>query len=121
MARALPAHLPAMFIRRGRSLGPTTTSATISMMLRCCQLKKSNIGGAAGQSDRGLVLVGFLGVDHFGLFLFGQALLEAIDALAEVAHQIRDLAPAAKEHQRDHRQDQNMPDAEATHGILLTP
>ena len=32
MARALPAHLPAICIRRGRSLGPTTTSATASRM-----------------------------------------------------------------------------------------
>jgi hypothetical protein len=39
----LAAHLPAMFIRRGKSFGPTTTSATMSMMLRCCQLKKSNM------------------------------------------------------------------------------
>ena len=45
MLRALPAQRPAMFIRRGKSFGPTTTSATVSRMRIWLQLKRSNILG----------------------------------------------------------------------------
>src|ERR1700748_2127022 len=98
MARALPAHLPAMCIRRGKSFGPTMISAAASRMTMWLQLNRSNI---ARFSDRGLVLVADLGVDHLGVFLvvLRQALLEAVDALAEVAHKVRDLAPAAEQDQ----------------------
>ena len=67
------------------------------------------------RSDGGLVLVGVLGVDHLGIVLFGQTLLEAVDALAEVAHQVGDLAAAAKQDQGDGAQNQPVPDAERTH------
>src|ERR1700761_280058 len=112
MARALPAHLPAMCIMRGRSLGPTTISATASRMTIWLQLNRSNMGRrpmlSYGTSDRGLVLVGVFGVDHLGLVLLGQALLEAVDALAEVAHQVGDLAAAAEQDQGHKAQQQPM-------------
>src|ERR1700761_7165126 len=122
MARALPAHLPAICIRRGKSFGPTTTSMTTSRMRICCQLNRSNMGRrpARGNSDRGLVLVGVFGVDHLGVVLLGQPLLEAVDAFAEVAHQVGHLATATEQDQGHQAQKHPMDPAQTTHDILLT-
>src|SRR4051812_45335744 len=116
MARARPAHWPAVRISRGRSLGPTTTTATTTMTSNSLQAK-SNIGTHQSSRPRSfkrlrirvwplfrsalLDLVGLLRLD--GLMLVGdgarfgvlEPFLEALDALREIAHQIRDLALAA--------------------------
>src|SRR5882724_10603784 len=49
------------------------------------------------------------------ILAFGQALLEAVDALAEVAHQVGDLAAPAEQDQGDRAQDQKVPDAQCAH------
>src|ERR1700761_9213982 len=54
------------------------------------------------------------------LFLGLQAGLEGIDAFTEVAHDPRQL-PAAAEHQHDDcQEDQKMPNAQTTHGVILS-
>ena len=120
MARALPTHCPTMRIRRGKSFGPTTTSATTSRMRIWLQLRSSNI--AKGRRYE-CVAVSFFGLvarkfARRGL-LVGEALLEAVDALGEVAHQVGNLAAAAEQDQRDRSHQQDMPDAQATHETLL--
>src|SRR5579862_2699805 len=114
MARARPAHCPAVRISLGRSFGPTTTSATTSRMRMWLQLKRSNTV-VPSAADGVLLFVGSLGVDGLGILRRVQAFAEAADALGEIAHQIGQLAAAAEQQQHDRRQDQNVPDAQATH------
>src|SRR6185437_7882094 len=59
--------------------------------------------------------------NRLGVFGIVQALAKALDALRHVAHQIRNLAASAEQEKDDDRQDQNVPNAEATHGTLLFP
>src|SRR6478735_6875313 len=65
-----------------------------------------------------LVLDGLrrLGLDRLGRFLVGHALLEGLDALGDVAHQLGNLAASEQQHDDD-AHDDPMPDAYATHTI----
>src|SRR4029453_15085469 len=125
----------------GSSLGPTTTIATTAMT-RSSDQPISNIcalqaraarprrrprfrerlnrfllargfgaGGGFGGGLRALVLddLGLLGG---GLLLVGHALLEALDALGDVAHQLGDLAAPEQEHE-EHKDDQNVRPAQS--------
>src|SRR5262249_28177860 len=66
--------------------------------------------------DRLRVGLGGLGL---GLFLFRQPFLERLDALGEIAHQLRDLAAPA-EQQKAYGQNQNpVPYAHSTHAQIL--
>src|SRR5690606_32811705 len=72
--------------------------------------------GPSAVRDRSLDLV-CLVIDRLrriGRLVIRHALLEALDALGDIAHQFRNLA-AAKQQQHHHQNDQPMPDAERTH------
>src|SRR5215813_8272591 len=144
MLRAWAIHLPQLRNRPGSSLGPMTTSATIAMT-RSSGLSIPNMGQARptamppGVSDLGRAVVANfarrrgrgLGRDRLGgvarltgllrrcLFLVADALLEGRQALAEVAHQLGNLAATAKQQQHDGQHDEPMPYAEATHCQML--
>ena len=55
---------------------------------------------------------------RLGRVLVGHALLEALDALGDVAHQFGNLA-ATEQQQDDRKDDQPMPDAETAPSALL--
>ena len=78
------------------------------------QLKRSNMTGTYRCTvSLGLFsAVSALITLRIVLVVIVQPLLEAVDAPAKIAHQVGNLAAAPKQHQRDQRQDQNMPDAE---------
>src|SRR6266700_6242082 len=69
---------------------------------------------------RGLMLDRLAGLGSLGLasrlVLFLHALLEGLDALGDVAHQLGDLAPAEQQKQ-DGDHDDPVPNAQAAHGI----
>src|SRR3546814_437024 len=118
MRRALPIHWPAVRISLGKSLGPTTTSATIRSIRSSLQ-PMSNMTGPLPYKPRALMVdLVFVGIfDRFVLMvrtdrtrlIFGviQALFEAVDPLGHIAHEIRNLATAAKQKNGDNRQNQN--------------
>src|SRR6185295_8127408 len=82
-------------------------------------------GFASGRNASALLdLVGFFCLD--GLVLVGdgarfrilQAFLEALDALREIAHEIRDLALAAEQNRDQHDNDKPVPNAKTAHSLL---
>src|SRR5262249_50033867 len=134
MARARPAHWPAVRISRGRSLGPTTTNAT-TRMTRSSLQAISNIlfSHRHGRSRRGRTRArgsGSAVLDLFGLLGFGrllfigkglrilrvfQAFFEVAYPVREIAHQPGDLAAAAEQQRHHHDQDQPVPNAKTAH------
>src|SRR5258706_16437838 len=59
--------------------------------------------------------------NRLGVLRIVQPLAKALDALGDVAHQVRDLAATTEQEQRDDCQNKNVPNAEATHETLLLP
>src|SRR5262245_46393891 len=102
--------LPKVRSIRGSSFGPTTTIATTAMTRISLQPTSNMMALAEGCGSADLRLrVDRLHVhrlrriahDRFGrrrLVILGHALLEALDALGDIAHQLGDLA-AAEEHE----------------------
>src|ERR1043166_6902632 len=140
MRRTLDIHCPSVRSAPGNSFGPMAISAT--MPIRSSSLQPiSNmmtptiapLGASAGLALGGgrsaghrrarcglldrLHRIGLGGL--FGLFLFGQALLERFDALGEVAHDVGNLAAPAEQQQADRKQDDPMPNAQAAHAMIL--
>src|SRR5262249_44185492 len=75
--------------------------------------------GRGLRGDRLGAVAGLAGLDGRRLFLAADTLLEGRQALAEIAHQLRDLAATAKQQQHDGQHDEPMPYAEATHVKML--
>src|SRR5260370_3548666 len=72
---------------------------------------------ALGRRRRGMV--DDLGVGPLSVLVLRQALLEALDALGDVAHDRGYATAAAEDQQRDERENEQMPAAEAHCRLLL--
>src|SRR5262249_15218039 len=62
--------------------------------------------------------LGGVGLGGVGGFLLRHAALEGFDALGDIAHHVRNLAPPAKDKQQDDADYQPVPDAQRAHEIL---
>src|SRR5215470_9873229 len=102
------AGMPAQTARESRRPG----SASLALFRRC--------GRAAGNRSARLDRLHLLGLGRlFRLLVFREALLERLDALGEVAHQLRNLATAAKQQKTNRQYDDPMPNAHRTHAHIL--
>src|SRR6266516_3622813 len=119
MRRSLLIHCPSVRSTVGSSFGPIAISATTAMSSSSLQ----PISNMEASTPRGAQCVGAppiyaarrlvvdrlrVGLDGLGLdfFFLRQPFLERLDALGEIAHQLRDLAAPA-EQQKAHGQNQN--------------
>src|SRR5690606_36345490 len=127
--RILAVVLPNVRSMRGKSLGPTTTIITIAITSISVQPTSSMVRASAKSGRRARQHLGGLGrlrlgglhrlvgamfhrlgrLARFRFVLVRHALLEALDALGHVAHQLRNLA-AAEQEQHDDQHDQPVPD-----------
>src|SRR5271169_5241005 len=108
----------------GNSLGPSTSKATTSRMAICDQLRSNMKDVPADGSAGGFVLAAQIGLDGLvvalgGLGFFLHALLEGRDALAQILHQIGNLAAPPEDDEDDQKQDKPVPDAKRSHAGLL--
>src|SRR5579863_5307502 len=136
MARARPAHCPAVRISLGRSFGPTTTNATIRITnsslqaisnmqtdTSCSEARRRTLRASWRIGQLSLLdLFGLLGLDGFVLVhnrtlvvrVF-KAFLEIPDSVRDIAHDPGNLAPAAEQNDHNGQHDEPMPNCKTTH------